>query len=520
MATLREDITRFFGSRDNSTGSYAGEYYLPDSPGYKKALSETTSANFCMVGRTPPVIFLPKTTKDIAWIFKFVTESYGNGTIATKNKQQYSVTVLSGGHSEVGVQNDSLVVYLKHFRDIQVLPASSMVSSASSTGNAGDGEMVVTFGGGSKLGDIADECAKKKVAAPLGTYWSVGCGLVLQGGMGKLTRFASVSCDNIVEVEIVCIDGTIKKLNEEVAKSEKDAQELWWAVRGAGVCLGVVTKLTMRTYPVQVVHKVTPKKEYHISAKTTLTETERADKIKKELAGFAGEMTRLEDLIRTLPNSQQCDVFITVASSTKNDVETKTVTIELNLSSLSSPEFSTEVMNEFGFTQKEVESMSYADYSIYKASDQSSEGVSSYMRTIWLDKIGAPYWNIILDRMFTAPSEMNFVSLQNTGGAVREKKETVDSVFNCRDFEFSCVIGAIWEKPEKEQAARGWGDALFDECLPIATGTYPADIDGYRRPNQVVGEMKLAFQENYVRLKAIKAKVDPLNILRTGYSFD
>ncbi|CEH11873.1 fad linked oxidase domain-containing protein [Ceraceosorus bombacis] len=84
--------------------------------------------------------------------------------------------------------------------------------------------------------------------------YPVGAASMVTGGFGFITRAYGLSVDNVVELEMVLADGSVHVLNDENAGKSKDAADLWWAARGAATCLGVVTHITMRAYPVPHVY--------------------------------------------------------------------------------------------------------------------------------------------------------------------------------------------------------------------------------------------------------------------------
>lgn len=88
---------------------------------------------------------------------------------------------------------------------------------------------------------------------PVSAY-PVGSTAMTTGGFGYLTRAYGLSLDNIVEVEMVLADGTIVTLNEQSKNKSQQEQDLWWAVRGAAPCFGIVTRLTAKAYPVPSVY--------------------------------------------------------------------------------------------------------------------------------------------------------------------------------------------------------------------------------------------------------------------------
>lgn len=118
----------------------------------------------------------------------------------------------------------------------------------------------VTFGAGMRQKEIDNYTAANKLEAryvtghgdgipyhvPFAAH-PVGSSAMLLAGFGFLSRLHGLSCDNLVEAEMVLADGRI------VVVSENEHPDLWWALRGAGTALGVVTRYKAKAYPVPVV---------------------------------------------------------------------------------------------------------------------------------------------------------------------------------------------------------------------------------------------------------------------------
>jgi FAD/FMN-containing dehydrogenase len=81
-----------------------------------------------------------------------------------------------------------------------------------------------------------------------GTCPTVGItGLTAGGGLGFLSRRYGVTCDRLVEVEIVTADGKLLRA------SGNENQDLYWATRGGGGGnFGVITALTFELVPVDM----------------------------------------------------------------------------------------------------------------------------------------------------------------------------------------------------------------------------------------------------------------------------
>ncbi|MGE8080144.1 FAD-binding oxidoreductase [Peribacillus loiseleuriae] len=103
---------------------------------------------------------------------------------------------------------------------------------------------------GAGLGKVYQELWKCGVTIPAGTSVNTGIvGLTLGGGIGLLTRLFGLTCDNLLELEMVKASSN---RDAEVIKANKyENSDLFWASRGGGGGnFGIVTSLTFRVHPI------------------------------------------------------------------------------------------------------------------------------------------------------------------------------------------------------------------------------------------------------------------------------
>ena len=107
----------------------------------------------------------------------------------------------------------------------------------------------VTIEPGALNGPTAYELSKKGLAFPTGTCANVGiCGLLLGGGLGFLGRKYGLTCDNLLEFNIIIANG------KEIIVNEKNNSDLFWACKGAGGGnFGIITSLTLKTHQIKKV---------------------------------------------------------------------------------------------------------------------------------------------------------------------------------------------------------------------------------------------------------------------------
>jgi FAD/FMN-containing dehydrogenase len=99
---------------------------------------------------------------------------------------------------------------------------------------------VVRAGGGALWTDVSRVAAPAGLAAPAVTTASIGvAGSVLAGGVGWLSRRHGLAAEHVRAIEIVTADGRLVRADPD---RERD---LFWALRGGGGGLGVVTAVEL-----------------------------------------------------------------------------------------------------------------------------------------------------------------------------------------------------------------------------------------------------------------------------------
>lgn len=112
-------------------------------------------------------------------------------------------------------------------------------------------KLTATIEAGANLGTVYKELWNYGVTIPAGTSASVGVvGLALGGGIGMLSRLFGLTCDQLMEVEMVQACGKFgAKL---IRANEQENSNLFWACRGGGGGnFGIVTSLTFRVHPIK-----------------------------------------------------------------------------------------------------------------------------------------------------------------------------------------------------------------------------------------------------------------------------
>ena len=142
-----------------------------------------------------------------------------------------ALAVRSGGHSMAGhsMVDGGIVVDLSGLKRVSIDPLLRTARVQA----------------GATSGDLAGPAHDFGLALSTGDTSSVGMGgLVTGGGIGFMVRKYGLAIDNLLAARVVTANGDI------VTASEDDHPDLFWAIRGGGGNVGVVTELELRLAPV------------------------------------------------------------------------------------------------------------------------------------------------------------------------------------------------------------------------------------------------------------------------------
>jgi FAD/FMN-containing dehydrogenase len=155
--------------------------------------------------------------------------------VAFARENRLDLAVRGGSHSVpgFGTCDDGVVVDLSAMRGVRVDPVAQTARAE----------------GGATWGDFNAATYPFGLATTGGIISTTGVGgLTLGGGIGYLTRGLGLSCDNLVSADVVTADSRL------LVASEKENEDLFWAIRGGGGNFGVVTSFEFRLSPVKDIY--------------------------------------------------------------------------------------------------------------------------------------------------------------------------------------------------------------------------------------------------------------------------
>jgi FAD/FMN-containing dehydrogenase len=142
------------------------------------------------------------------------------------------LSVRGGSHSAPGFgSNDGgVVIDLSPMKGIRVDPRAKTVRAE----------------GGCTWGDLNHAAHAFGLATTGGIVSTTGIGgLTLGGGIGYLARGCGLALDNLISADVVTADGQL------VAASERENEDLFWALRGGSGNFGVATSLEYQLHPIK-----------------------------------------------------------------------------------------------------------------------------------------------------------------------------------------------------------------------------------------------------------------------------
>ena len=168
-------------------------------------------ANY-MRGGTPGLVVQPDSPAQVADAIGFA-----------RRHPDLPLSVRSGGHGISGrsTNDGGIIIDLRRLNRVEVIDES---------------RRIVRVGPGARWAEVAAALAPYGWAVSSGDYGGVGVGgLATAGGIGFLAREHGLTIDRLRAAEIVLADGSIVRADAE------NNPDLFWAVRGAGANIGIVT---------------------------------------------------------------------------------------------------------------------------------------------------------------------------------------------------------------------------------------------------------------------------------------
>lgn len=384
------------------------------------------------------------------------------------------VAVRSGGHSTAGYGSveGGLVVDVRGLTGVEVDAAAGRA----------------TAGAGVTAGEFGRALGEHGLVVGLGDTGTVGLsGLTLGGGLGLLSRLYGTTADSLVAAEVVTADGVVRHVDAE------HEPELFWALRGGGANVGVVTRLTFAT------HELGP-----VLGGMVVLPLERA------------VLRHVLDLATTAPREAGVIVTTTVAPPMPflpAEVHGKAAMVMLAhagpedeaqrfLDALTSVAEPLAVMVRRGPYAAMLEEPEGPPFRPYAA-------VGTYLA----DAVPDEAIDRIVDYVLTTEAMMRLVQLRPVGGAVADVPADA-TAYAHRDAAFVGYVAAMSLSPDDVAANQAKVDATLEGMPGRRDGAYVNFL-----PRTGAAGVRAAYPgPTWDRLARVKAAYDPGNLFRVNHN--
>lgn len=380
------------------------------------------------------------------------------------------VTVRGAGHNVAGqaVGNGALVIDLGPMDHVQV-----------------DAEaQVARVGPGATGADLDSATQAAGLATTGGTDSTTGVvGLTLGGGMGFLGRRLGLASDNLIGADVVLADGT------RLHASEAEHSDLFWALRGAGRHMGVVTGIELRLHPVgpeiAVVQAFYP---WDDAGRHFRSFRDFFADAPDELGGFALAVN--VPPVEPFPAEAHGTTALAIVASHAGDPDEGAGLLqplaELGPSLLAA-----------------VAPMQYA--ALQQAFDAANPaGMRYFWKSTYLNGLPDEAIDAFVTHADPLPGPSSAAWFEPLGGAIARMDPTA-TAFPHRHAPYNVGLAAGWESAADDDRAIGWARGFHDAMLPWSTGGLYANYVG---PDDV-GRLAASFGPNLDRLRQVKERYDP-----------
>jgi FAD/FMN-containing dehydrogenase len=443
-----------------------GQVLTPDDPGY----ADVPAPYNAMYPGHPAVVVRASGTADVIDAVKFA------------RTQNLLLAIRAGGHSVAGLSSIDGGMLL----DLSLMNGATVDPEAK----------LVTCQGGARWGDVDRETQAFGLVAPGGIVSDTGVGgLTLGGGEGWVRRKYGLSCDNLVEAQVVTADGAVLKANAT------ENPDLFWAIRGGGGNFGVVTSFTFN------LHTHGPM----VGAAITFYPIADAPQV---LRGYRDFMKTAPDEVTAL-----CAATTLPASEHTPPEIHNTPFIVAGGVYVGDPQEGLKVMQplrELATPLVDISGELPYGPGVQVAFDEFFQrGVlRSYWKSTYLQDFTDEAVDLVAKAQQERASERTLVVCFSWGGQIN-RIGAEDTANAERSANWMVSIDGNWTDPSQDDAVVSWVRERWAQVHKLGTGSTYLNFTGIAGEDADVG-VDDAFGRNLKRLREIKAKYDPDNFFRVN----
>lgn len=347
------------------------------------------------------------------------------------------VSIRGGGHQIAGsgVCDDGLVIDLSAMRDVRVDAAARSAHAQ----------------GGATWADVDQATAPHDLVTPGGEVSTTGIGgFTLGGGMGMLMRAWGLACDNLRSVEIVTADGVVR-----TASPEENA-DLFWAVRGGGRGIGVVTSFEFALHDM-------PARVPVVQVFYSMDDAERILRAWPSTVAATPEAVTPELILWSVPPAPEIPA----------ELHGKPTAIVMGIHVGPPEDAATALAPLQGLGTVLVDaSGDHLHVDVQASADPLfPTGGRYYMKSHFMNELNDATIATLLDAAATRPTPECLLVVRTLGGAI-DRHSVEDSAFPHRNHRYNVSIDSGWTDPAMDRVGIGWARETWDSLAPFSSGVY------------------------------------------------
>ena len=451
------------GALDQLRQAVNGRVLTPADDAY----TEVRDVFNAMHGGRPAVVIGCADTQDVAEAVNFA------------RAQGLPLAVRGGGHSIAGLSSidGGVLIDLASMRAVEV-----------------DTELrQARVQGGALWSDLDAATQAHGLATPGGVVSDTGvAGLTLGGGYGWLRRKYGLSCDNLLEAEVVCADGEVR------VASPDEHPDLFWALRGGGGNFGVVTSFTFRLHPVGP----------EVAFAATFYPLEEAAQVMRGWRAYVeqapNEVTSTCVTI-TFPANPDLpeavhDRPVIIVGGVHSGAADEGMQVLQPLRELGTPLFDMSGPTPFAGVQTGFDPL-------FPRGE-----LRAYWKSHYLDELSDAAIDLIAAKAQERPAPLTLVNTFHMGGAIGDVGEE-ETAFAERSSPYMVSIDGMWTDAADDEARVDWVRKTAEAIGEHANGAVYLNFTGLagEAPGADVGS---GYGRNLSRLAEAKATYDPGNLFR------
>jgi hypothetical protein len=433
-----------------------GALITPEDEDYEEARKVYNA----MIDRRPRVIVKAADAGDVMAAVDFAREN------------QLDLAVRGGSHSVpgFGTCDDGVVIDLSGMRGVRV-------DAAKRTARAE---------GGATWGDFNHATHAFGLATTGGFISTTGIGgLTLGGGIGYLTRRAGLSIDNLISADVVTADGRF------LVASEKENEDLFWALRGGGGNFGVVTSFEYRLHPVRDIYGGPLFFELEHAGDLLRFYREFVDEAPEELGMFPG--FQVAPPLPFIPQERHGDTFVIMVTAWTGPVAEGERVIK-------------PIRDVAPVVAEFVGPMPYP--ALNSAFDALlPAGLQHYWKTTLATELPDAAIAAHLEYGPKVPTMNTALHIYPINGAAQRVPSDA-TAFAYRDATFATVIAGVWPDPSDNEANIKW---VRDYYAALAPNSEEGGYVNFQSGDDQ-GKIRANYRGNYDRLVDVKRKYDHGNL--------